>query len=214
MAVLAVTTPVQSVLLGEMRSRRPARSQASITTWSSSARGAGPSASSRHWNRRSRSSERTCQRLSAGTGRCTHKKPCGRMEMVAVWACSDLMGKCSRPMWAGRCGRRSRPRFDDRVGLLGLVGRAVGARPRGLRVRRHRPLGLRGQRLAAAGSMVEPDQVRVVAAEAAVACVRERGGRVFVWPLTLDAPTGGADVFALLHGVGKAASMVLRCSPR
>ena len=51
--------------------------------------------------------------------------------------------------------------------------------------------------MTAAGSMVEPDRVRVVAAEAAVAYVREHGGQVFVWALTLDAPTGGADVFAL-----------------
>ena len=51
--------------------------------------------------------------------------------------------------------------------------------------------------MTAAGSKVEPNQVRVVAADEAVAFVRERGGQVFVWPLTLDAPTGGADVFAL-----------------
>ena len=51
--------------------------------------------------------------------------------------------------------------------------------------------------MTAARAMVEPDRVRVGAAEAAVAFVRERGGQVFVWPLTLDAPTGGAEVFAL-----------------
>ena len=51
--------------------------------------------------------------------------------------------------------------------------------------------------MTAAGSKVEPNQVLVVAADEAVAFVKERGGQVFVWPLTLDAPTGGADVFAL-----------------
>ena len=39
--------------------------------------------------------------------------------------------------------------------------------------------------------------VRVVATPEAVEFVRERGGRVFVWTLVMDAPTGGAIVFAL-----------------
>jgi hypothetical protein len=39
--------------------------------------------------------------------------------------------------------------------------------------------------------------VRVVATPEAVAFVRERGGRVFVWTLEMDAATGGATVFAL-----------------
>lgn len=51
--------------------------------------------------------------------------------------------------------------------------------------------------MTATGSKVKPNRVRVVAADEAVAFVSERGGQVFVWPLTLDAPTGGADVFAL-----------------
>jgi hypothetical protein len=37
----------------------------------------------------------------------------------------------------------------------------------------------------------------VLATPDAVAFVRERGGRVFVWPVTVDGPTGGATVFAL-----------------
>ena len=44
---------------------------------------------------------------------------------------------------------------------------------------------------------VEPCSVRVVAAAEAVEFVRERGGRLFVWPLALEGPTGGAAVFAL-----------------
>jgi hypothetical protein len=39
--------------------------------------------------------------------------------------------------------------------------------------------------------------MRVVAGPDAVSFIRERGGRVFVWPLPIDAPTGGAVVFAL-----------------
>lgn len=39
--------------------------------------------------------------------------------------------------------------------------------------------------------------MRVIAGEEAVAFVRERGGRLFVWPLDMDSPTGGAVVFAL-----------------
>lgn len=39
--------------------------------------------------------------------------------------------------------------------------------------------------------------MRVVAAVDAVEFVRERGGRLFVWPIPIDAPTGGATVFAL-----------------
>jgi hypothetical protein len=39
--------------------------------------------------------------------------------------------------------------------------------------------------------------MRVVASPEAVAFVRDRGGRVFVWTLSMDAPTGGATVFAL-----------------
>lgn len=37
----------------------------------------------------------------------------------------------------------------------------------------------------------------MVAAAEAVEFVRERGGRLFVWPIPMDAPTGGAIVFAL-----------------
>jgi hypothetical protein len=39
--------------------------------------------------------------------------------------------------------------------------------------------------------------MRIVASPEAVAYVRERGGHVFVWTLVMDAPTGGATVFAL-----------------
>lgn len=39
--------------------------------------------------------------------------------------------------------------------------------------------------------------MRVLASPEAVAFVRDRGGRVFVWTLPMDAPTGGATVFAL-----------------
>lgn len=39
--------------------------------------------------------------------------------------------------------------------------------------------------------------VRVVATTDAIEFVLERGGRVFVWPLDMNAPTGGAVVFAL-----------------
>ena len=39
--------------------------------------------------------------------------------------------------------------------------------------------------------------MRVVAAADAVEYVRERGGHLFVWPLDMDSPTGGAVVFAL-----------------
>jgi hypothetical protein len=39
--------------------------------------------------------------------------------------------------------------------------------------------------------------MRIVATPEAVAYVRGRGGRVFVWTLVMDAPTGGATVFAL-----------------
>jgi catechol 2,3-dioxygenase-like lactoylglutathione lyase family enzyme len=39
--------------------------------------------------------------------------------------------------------------------------------------------------------------MRVVADEHVVEFVGERGGQVFVWPLALDAPTGGATVFSL-----------------
>jgi hypothetical protein len=39
--------------------------------------------------------------------------------------------------------------------------------------------------------------MRVVASPEAVAFVRDHGGRVFVWTLSMDAPTGGATVFAL-----------------
>ena len=39
--------------------------------------------------------------------------------------------------------------------------------------------------------------MRVVASPEAIAFVRERGGRVFVWTVTLDAPTGAAAVFSL-----------------
>lgn len=37
----------------------------------------------------------------------------------------------------------------------------------------------------------------VVADEAAVEFVRRRGGQLFVWPIQINAPTGGAVVFAL-----------------
>ncbi|HET7236650.1 MAG TPA: hypothetical protein VFK59_09480 [Actinomycetota bacterium] len=37
----------------------------------------------------------------------------------------------------------------------------------------------------------------MIASPEAVAFVRERGGRVFVWPLTLEGPTAGRGVFAL-----------------
>lgn len=37
----------------------------------------------------------------------------------------------------------------------------------------------------------------MIAAAEAVEFVRERGGRLFVWPIPMDAPTGGAIVFAL-----------------
>ena len=39
--------------------------------------------------------------------------------------------------------------------------------------------------------------MRVVASPEAVAFVRERGGHVFVWTVTIDGPTGAAAVFAL-----------------
>jgi hypothetical protein len=44
---------------------------------------------------------------------------------------------------------------------------------------------------------VEPWTVRVIAGAEAVAFVQERGGRLFVWPIDMDSPTGGAVVFAL-----------------
>jgi hypothetical protein len=39
--------------------------------------------------------------------------------------------------------------------------------------------------------------VRVIASPEAVSFIRERGGRVFVWPLTLEGPSAGRGVFAL-----------------
>jgi len=39
--------------------------------------------------------------------------------------------------------------------------------------------------------------VRVIATPEAVEFVRERGGCVFVWPLRMEGPTGGAVIFAL-----------------
>jgi hypothetical protein len=39
--------------------------------------------------------------------------------------------------------------------------------------------------------------VLVVATPEAAAYVSERGGRLFVWTLVMDAPTGGATVFSL-----------------
>jgi len=39
--------------------------------------------------------------------------------------------------------------------------------------------------------------VRVIATREAVGFIRERGGTVFVWPLTLEGPTAGRGVFAL-----------------
>lgn len=39
--------------------------------------------------------------------------------------------------------------------------------------------------------------MRVFATTEAVDYVRHHGGHVFVWPLDMDAPTGGAVVFAL-----------------
>lgn len=39
--------------------------------------------------------------------------------------------------------------------------------------------------------------MRVIASPEAVAFVRERGGRVFVWPLDLEGPSAGRGVFAL-----------------
>lgn len=39
--------------------------------------------------------------------------------------------------------------------------------------------------------------MRVVASPEAVAFVHDHGGTVFVWTLPMDAPTGGASVFAL-----------------
>jgi hypothetical protein len=39
--------------------------------------------------------------------------------------------------------------------------------------------------------------MRVLATPEAVAFVRERGGRVFVWTLPMDVASGGATVFAL-----------------
>jgi hypothetical protein len=39
--------------------------------------------------------------------------------------------------------------------------------------------------------------MRIVASPDAVAFVRDRGGRVFVWTLPMEGPTGGGKVFAL-----------------
>lgn len=39
--------------------------------------------------------------------------------------------------------------------------------------------------------------MRVIASPEAIAFVRERGGRVFVWPLDLEGPNAGRGVFAL-----------------
>jgi hypothetical protein len=54
-----------------------------------------------------------------------------------------------------------------------------------------------GTRLTRGGQRAEPVPVRVIVSEDAVAFVRDRGGRLFVWAIPLDAPTGGAAVFAL-----------------
>lgn len=39
--------------------------------------------------------------------------------------------------------------------------------------------------------------MRVIASPEAIEFVRERGGRVFVWPLVLEGPSTGRGVFAL-----------------
>jgi hypothetical protein len=44
--------------------------------------------------------------------------------------------------------------------------------------------------------------VRVIASLEAIAFVRERGGCVFVWPVTLEGPTAARGVFALEASTG------------